>query len=183
MNGSVIIIILLILFPVFLIVWNRQRCKGKMLCLILKKDKSLDVKLCQLQSDFVIYEDRAFDVYPDFIRLARFPMGWPAMLQELVPASLYLEEDAVPLNWIDLDKRHVRSMELKAALSENFFGKLVHETVSEVGGKGFNWKKVLPILLLIVGLGGLAVIFILNKGSCAGVPATQGFIDILVRMV
>jgi len=170
------------LFPVFLIMWNRQRCKGKMLCLILKKDKSLDIKLCQLWSDFVIYEDRAFDVYPDFVRIARYPMGWPAMLQELVPCALYLEEDAVPLDWIRLDQRHVRSMELKSALDENFFKKLVHETAEEMSTKSFNWRKVLPIVLLVIGLGGLAAILFLGKGACSS-SAPSGLIDTFVRMV
>ena len=164
--------------------WNRQRCKGKMLCLILRKDKSLDIKLCQLWSDFVVYNDRAFDVYPDFVRIARFPMGWPAMLQEMVPCSEYLEEDAVPLDWINLDKRMFRSMELKASLDENFFKKMIHETINETGGKGFNWRKVLPIALLVVGLGGLGFILFLNKGSCAGPAAPAGLIiDTLIRMV
>ena len=29
-----------------------------------KKDKSLDSRLCELWNDFVIYGDRAYDVYP-----------------------------------------------------------------------------------------------------------------------
>ena len=151
-TGPLLLLITILLLPAFLIIWNRQRCKGKMLCFMLRKDKSLDVSLCKLWNDFVIYHDRAFDVYPDFVRLARFPMGWPSALQELVPSALYLEEDAIPLDWINLDDRKVRSMELRSSLDENFFRKMIHETTYEGGGISFNWRRALPFVLIALAL-------------------------------
>jgi hypothetical protein len=142
--------------------WNRQRVKGRLLCIITRKDKSVDVRLCELRNDFVISGDRAYDVYPDFVRVGKFPMGWPAFLQELVPVALYDEEDAIPLDWVSLDNRLERSMELRAALDENWLRKLVQEAAAE-GGMRFNWRKVLPILLIGIGLIGL--VFILMQGG------------------
>lgn len=158
MNVGVIALIITFLIPLVVIIWNRQRVKGKMLCYFVKKDKSVDGRLCELRSDFVIYKDRAYDVYPDFVRVARFPLGWPPFLQELVPCCLYDEEDAIPLDWIHLDRRLERAMELKAALDENWLKELVHETAAEARGFQLNWKKVIPIALLIIGVGGLIVV-------------------------
>ena len=168
MNAGVLVLIVTVMVPLFVIAWNRSRVKGRMLCYFIKKDKSLVGKLCQLQSDFVIYEDRAYDVYPDFIRITRFPMGWPAMLQELVPSALYDEEDAIPLDWIDLDNRLERSMNLRSALEENWVRKLVHEAATE-GGGGFklNWRKILPIGLIAIGIIGLVVLLSSGGFSCA----------------
>lgn len=141
-----------------------------MLCFFLKKDKSVQTVLCALFNDFVIYQERAYDVYPDFIRLSRFPMGWPPFLQELVPAGLYLEEDGVPLDWVTLDQRKVRAMELKSALDENFFRKMVHETAQDAASGGINWRKILPIALLVIGVLGLIALFV--AGNFLGKPST-----------
>ena len=119
-------------------------------------------KLCALENDFVIYEDRAYEVYPDFVRITRFPMGWPAMLQELVPTLLYDEEDAIPLDWIDLDNRLERSMNLRSALEENWVRKLVHEAATEGAGFKINWRKVIPIALIAIGVIGLVSLLLLR---------------------
>lgn len=163
MNLGAFVLIITICVPLLLIMWNRQRVKGKILCVIVRTDKSVVMKLCELMHDFVLFEDRAYDVYPDFVRLTRFPMGWPAMLQELVPTALYDEEDAIPLDWIDLGQRLESSMNLRSALEENWIRKLVHEAATE-GGGGFriNWRKVLPIALMAIGAIGLVVLLFLR---------------------
>ena len=165
MNPGAVALILTIAFPLFMVMWNRQRVKGKILCFFVRKDKSVIGMLCELRNDFVIFEDRAYDIYPDFVRVARFPMGWPAMLQELVPSALYDEEDAIPLDWIDLDNRLERSMNLRSALEENWVRKLVHEAATEGTGSKINWRKILPIGLMILGAGGLVVLLVMG-GSC-----------------
>lgn len=165
MSSPVILLIMIIGTPVFLMFWNKFRTHGKMLCYFLRKDKSIVGGLCVLKSSFVIWTDRAFDVYPDFIRVARFPMGWPSLLQELVPCALYDEEDAVPKDWITLESPKDRSMEVRAALDENWLRKLVQEAAREGGGFQFNWRRVLPIALVIVGVIGL--IYILMSKGCS----------------
>jgi len=164
MQGPVVMVFTFIFGLLSLIMWNRQRVKGRMLCFFIRKDKSVVQSLCELKSDFVIYKDRAYDVYPDFVRIIKFPMGWPAFLQELVPSSLYDEEDAIPLDWIDLDSRLERSMQLRSALEENWVRKLVHEAAVEGGGAGINWRRVIPIVLIAIGIIGL--LFIMARGGC-----------------
>lgn len=133
--------------------------------LILRKDKSVKPSLGELVDDFVFWGNRAYDVYPDFVRIALYPMGWPALFQEPIPSSLYLEEDAVPLDWVTLDTRYVRSMELRAALDENFLRKLVHESVQEGQKLPFNVRKWLPMAILGIGAAGLIVMIVL-RGGC-----------------
>jgi len=168
MAGPVAMIIMLFIFPFILILYNRHKVKGKILGIIVKKDKSVLPKLCELKKDFLIFQDRAYEVYPDFVRVSRYPMGWPAALQELVPALLLDEEDRVPLDWIHLGKRQGSAMELRSALDENWVRKLVEETAREgamLGG--INWRKVFPFILLGLGIVGLVAIFILRSKAGA----------------
>lgn len=163
MDLGVFALIITIAAPLLLMLWNRQRVKGKILCVMVRKDKSTVMRLCELRNDFVIFEERAYDVYPDFVRLTRFPMGWPAMLQELVPSSLYDEEDAIPLDWINLNSRKESSMNLRSALEENWVRKLVHEAATEgSSGLKLNWRKIIPIALIILGAIGLVIMFVLR---------------------
>lgn len=159
MNGGLVILLMFMVGGLFLMFWNKARVAGRMLCYFIRKDKSVVGKLCELKSDFVIYKERAYDIYPDFVRFTRYPSGWPPILQESVPVSLYDEEDAIPLNWINLDNRLERSMALRAALDENWMRKLVQEAAAEGGGIRINWRKILPIALIVIGIVG--VIFIL----------------------
>jgi len=173
MTGPLVLFIMMLMMPIALILWNKNRIKGKMLCYILKDDKSVTPKLCELRDDFVIYENYAFDVCPDLVRVARFPTGWPSFVQELVPCALYDIKNALPLNWINLKAADYRSMEVRSALDENWLRKLVHEAATEgapqSGGFGkINWKKVLPIMLLVGGVIGFIVISRMGGGGIFG---------------
>ncbi len=159
MSLGVLSLVITLFIPFMVILWNRQRVKGKILCYFVRKDKSVLGRLCEVRSDFIVFGDRAYDIYPDLVRVARYPMGWPAMFQELVPSALYDEEDAIPLDWINLSQRKESSMNLKSALDENWIKKLVHESASEGGGFKINWRKVIPIALVL--LGGLGLIMLL----------------------
>lgn len=164
MIGVLILLFLTIGAPVALIMWNKMRIRGKMLCYFARKDKSVVGAMCELRSSFVIWQDRAYDVYPDFVRISRFPSGWPAVLQEAVPASLYDEEDALPKDWISLGTPKEGSLSLRAALDENWIKKLVSETAPESGFK-FNWRKVLPIAFIGIGVIGLIFILTMSGGG------------------
>ena len=162
MLNSTFLLFIVALLPFLILYYNKRKVKGKMLCYFLRKDKSIRGALCSLRSDFVIWEDKAYDVYPDFVRLTRYPTSWPSIFQEIVPACLYLEEDAVPLDWVNLDKWLERAMEFRAALDENWLKKLVQETAPE-GGFKFNLKKMLPILLIAAGVIGFIVIYMMRR--------------------
>jgi len=163
MSGPVFLLVVIIGIPVVAMFWNKMRTRGKILGVFVRKDKSVEMVLCKLYNDFVFYKDRAYEIWPDFVRVSRFPSGWPGPLQELVPIALYDEEDAIPLDWINIDQRQIRAMELKAALDENWLAKLVHETIAEGGvGFKFNFRKWLPILIIVVGVVGLVAMLILR---------------------
>ncbi len=168
MQSLIMAVLVTILLPTLIIMYNRQRVKGKLFCHYLRKDKSIAHVLCELRGAFVIWKmgmySRAYDVYPDMVRLGRYPMGWPKMLQELVPEALYDEDDAIPKDWVNLEAPKEGSMKLHAAQEERWVQKVSHEVSASETGQGFNWRKVLPILLLIVGVGGL--ILVLTMKGC-----------------
>lgn len=154
----------IILTVLILIAYNKVRVRGKLLCYFLRDDKSVNPELCKLQDDLVIHGNRGYDVCPDVVRVMKFPTGWPWILQELIPAALYDEEDAVPLNWVTLEKVMESAMNIKSALEENWIRKLVHEQEREAGG-GFklNWRKIFPIILMAGGAIGL--IYLISRGG------------------
>jgi len=171
MQQSIVMLVTFVVGLLFIIMWNRQRVKGKVLGMIVRKDRSVLPKLLQLSDDFIIWGTRCYELYPDFVRICRFPMGWPAFMQELVPAVLLDEEDRVPLDWIHIDNRQGSAMELRAALDENWLRKLVEESAKEPGGSGkFNFKKALPIILIAVGAIGLIALFYFKNKSKAAPP-------------
>jgi len=171
MYGPIAMMIIILIMPVFLIFWNKNKIKGKMLCYMLKDDKSVMPKLCELRDDFVIYDSYAYDVCPELVRVTRFPAGWPSFLQELVPCGLYDVKNALPLNWVTLKPAEWRSMEVRSALDENWIRKLVHEASTEgassggiFGGK-LSFKKMLPIILVI---GGVVGFYFISKSGGLG---------------
>lgn len=161
MPGAVVTILAVVLGLAGLTFWNKYRVKGKMLCYFARKDKSVTGQLCELRSSFVIWKDRAYDVYPGFVRVARFPMGWPSILQELVPAALYDEEDALPKDWVTLETPKEGSLSLRSALEENWVKKLVQEAAAE-GGIGINWRRMWPLAAIAVGAVGLILMMVLR---------------------
>ena len=167
MLGAMVMMVTFILGLLMIIFWNRGRVKGKVLGFIVRRDKSVLPKLLELKDDFIIWGTRAYYCYPNYIRICRFPMGWPAFLQELIPSLLIDEECVDPLDWVNLQEvtdQKKRAMNVKAGLDENWLRKLVEESSKESGsGSKFNWKKVLPILLIGAGIIGLFVILVVSK--------------------
>ena len=164
LSGPVVLLFTILLVPLGLILYVKQKTKGKMLCFFVREDKSLVGRLCELRDDFIIHQNLAYEVYPDFVRVSRYPMGWPSFFTEIVPTALYDERDAIPLDWVNIDQRLERAMELRAALDENWLRKLVHEAAPE-GGLGINLKKLFPIALLVIGIAGVVVIYMMQRGG------------------
>lgn len=167
--GPMVILFVFIIGGALVIFWNKRRIRGKMLCFFLQGDIYLKPALCEFQDDFVFYGDHAYDIYPQRVRLTRFPAGWPSILQEIVPTALYDVANGIPLNWNDLPDQkdaRLRAMNIKSALGENAIRKLVQEAATEGGpGGGFrlNWRKVLPIVLIVGGL--IGFVFIMRGGG------------------
>jgi len=163
-TGPIILLLVIVVLPVGIILWTRQRVKGKVLGAIVRKDKSVLFKLLELRDDFVIWENRAYELFPALVRIALFPIGFPRFLQEIVPTVLLDEEDRLPLDWVNIDNREGSAMELKAALEENWVRKLVQEAAAESGsGFQFNLKKMLPIGIILLGVIGLGVMLFLRS--------------------
>lgn len=165
MNPLVVMLMVIVMFPGLLMMWNKQRTRGKVLGFFCNKDKSLASQLCELRDAFVIYGHSAYDIYPDLVRVYRFPQGWPTFFQETVPAILYDEDDAIPKDWITMEKPKDSAMKLRAALDPNWVRMFVQEAskVDSAGGFHFNLRKALPVILIGIGIIGLVVMLVLRS--------------------
>lgn len=170
MLGPIILIATIILFPFILIMWNKARCKGKVVGVIARGDIWVQTVLCELMDDYIVFNGRGYEMHPKLARLTAFPGGWPKALQETLPTFLLREDDAIPLDWINLGERRVSSTEIGTSLDPNIYRILVKEgaRVADGDSKGFsfNWKKALPFILIAVGiLGFVALQYFKNSGG------------------
>lgn len=172
LTGPLVMFLVLVIGLAVIMFWNKMRVRGKIACFFLRGDTYMKGSLCEYHQDFVMYEERAYDLYPQRCRFTRFPSGWPSLLQEIVPCALYDYDNAIPLDWtnppVQLDAK-LRAMNVKSALMENMLRKMVEEASREagaVGGFRFNWRKALPIILIVGGI--IGFILITRAGGLGG---------------
>lgn len=146
-----------------LFIFVRLRVAGKMLCLMLEEDKSLLPRLYPVQGDFVYVGDEGYYVYPSRVRLVRYPLGWPRFMQEIVPCALYERGNAEPLEWIELGKRYVSSVEVGAAMEPRWLANVV-KGIREAAPS--RLEKMLPLLSVTLGvICMLLMFFLMSKMS------------------
>jgi len=153
---AVVMLTVLILFPLALILIMRQKVVGKMLCFFLEEDKSIRAKLLKVKGDFVPFEGEAYLVKAERVRLIRYPMGWPSILQQTIPASQYHRGQVDPQNWIDLSQKGVSATEVGAVLEPTWMANIVRG-IQQKDSKT-RLEKAMP--LITIGLGGLSLILI-----------------------
>lgn len=176
-NNMIPMLILVILFPFLMIIFNKVRTNGKVLLVIAKEDRSVAFKLNKPDYElFVHYNRRAYQLNTNFARLTRYPFGWPGFMQEVVPAFLLDEAYRDPLNWVDLENRVANSLELGSALDENWIAKIVQESSKDASLTAKKWslKKALPFIIIGAGIIGLVVMFLL-KSKTAAPPTAMDF--------
>lgn len=169
MIGPVIMIATFVLAPFIIILWNKSRTKGKVVAVITRGDLWAQITLCQMQDDYIMFNGKGYEVHPKLARLIAFPGGWPKFLQETLPGFLLREDDGIPLDWVNLGERKLSSTETGVNLDPNIYRILVREGAKDGGAQssgGFNWKRVLPIILIIVGvIGFIAFQYIKGQGG------------------
>ena len=176
MLGPIAMLLILVIGATALIFWNKKRIKGKILCSFLSGDIYLKTALCEYRESFVFYDGKAYDLYPNRLRITRFPAGFPDILRETLPTALYDVANGIPLDWknppTQLDAK-LRSMNIKSALMENKIRQMVDEATREGGsatGGKINWKKIMPIMLVVGG----AIGFIYIMQSSGGIGGLFG---------
>jgi len=170
--GPIAMFLVLVIGAVALIFWNKKRIKGKILCSFLSGDIYLKTALCEYQESFVLYDGKAYDLYPDRLRITRFPSGFPDIFRETLPAALYDVANGIPLDWKNPPTQSdakLRSMNIKSALMENKIRQMVDEATRESssgGGGKINWRKILPIMLVVGGV--IGFIYIMQSSGGIG---------------
>jgi len=174
-SSIVMMLMVLILAPVMFYLYTKFRVVGKMGCFFLEKDKSITFKLYKVRGPHVEVGDEIYGVNPKNIRFIRFPFGWPAVLQQIVPVSLYQREDYQPLdindpiNWAHLIPSKDNAIEISAVLEPRWLAAIVRGT-KEGAPEQTRFQRMVPALTL--GLAGACLIFIfyliMKMGGLAG---------------
>ena len=164
MSGIISFLFTIILGCFLVFLWNQRRTIGKILVLFLEGDKYVRVCLLPVRGDFVMdfKTGEAYYIFPERVRLIRFPIGWPSILsfmQQIVPCVEYVRGDGEPLNWNKPAERTVSSKEVGAAMEPEWLSNLVRG-YREAEGGGSKWQRMLPVLGLGIGLITLILIFV-----------------------
>lgn len=172
MIAPIILIACFVLAPFIIILWNKSRVKGKVIAIITRGDLWVQMSLCAMADDYIMYNGKGYECHPKLARLMSFPGGWPKALQETLPAFLIKEDDGVPLDWVRIGCRQVSSTEIGVNLDPNIYRILVREGSKEGSGgasvSGFNWKRALPVLLIAIGIIGFLAFQYWRKQSGGG---------------
>ena len=148
MEGVTFFVLFCVVIPVFIFFWNQNRTAGKVLAFILEEDKSVKISLYSIRGDFVLVGDEGYYIFPDRVRLTRYPGGWPTMLQQIVPVVLYNRGDAEPLDWNKLIKRTVSATEVGSAMEPEWLKNIVRG--AREGSKGDKTQRV--FLMVSIGI-------------------------------
>ena len=152
-----VMILTVVLFPLVMMIAIRQRVANKMLCIFLVKDKSLRPKLLPIEGDFVKYDGEAYNVDGDFIRMVRYPLGWPKLFQQVVPSALYMLGTHEQKDWVTVTGKGVSAREVGVTLQPYW----MEQMVSGTRGKPLQtrWEKMAPMLAVVIG--GLCLLIML----------------------
>jgi len=166
--APILLIIVICFAPVAAILWNKSRTKGRVFCPILRGDAWVEMVLCEVIGSYIHFNGKGYECHPQLVRICAYPSGWPKFLQENIPSFLLNETDGIPLDWRNPRSPVDSSIEIGTNLEPNIYSLVVREAAKLPGapGQGFNIKKALPIILVMVGvLGLLAVFYFKNKGA------------------
>ncbi len=151
-----VMVLTIVFFPICMILVMRHKTVGKMVCFFLEKDKSIRAKLLTVEGDWVRLGKETYQVVPERVRLIKYPMGWPSILQQTVPASQYQRTKATPLDWVDLSQKGASAIEVGAVMEPTWFAHLVRGHQDQ--DKKTKLEKMFPLLAL--ALGGLTLVMI-----------------------
>ena len=171
MEGLLFTLWIMLLGPVVMFFFLRRRLAGKMLCLMLEKDRSAKNILVRVDGDFVSIDGDKYFVNTEAVRLIRYPGGWPTPLQHVLPTCLYHRDGAQPIDWNTLTEITQSAREVTAALDPHIFSAIVRGTREGSTSTTGNLR------LIFIVLGGIGIItlltlfYVLSKVSSLDLPS------------
>jgi len=132
------------------------KCSGRILCWFLEEDISAVPELNKIVEDFIISRDGMYDIEPEKVRLIRYPMGWPRLLQQIIPCVLFERGNALPLDWVRLRGDRESAREIRAVLDEVWMRNLIKGAKESTTGGRF--EGMLP--WLTIGISGVCLLMI-----------------------
>jgi len=143
LSGIVFIMFLFVGFPLIMYFFVKFRTIGKMGCFVCEKDKYLVFKLRKVKGPFWEDGNEVYGINPKRVRLLRYPFGWPAFTQQVLPCALYQREDhnpldiINPLDWNSLKPSKESAIEVGAALEPRW----LEQIARGVSGQGMGITK------------------------------------------
>lgn len=153
----------------------RQRTANKILCWFLEADKTAIPRLLKKASaEMIIYEGDRYGYEEEVVRWVRYPSGFPAIFQVVIPCILYQRGRYSPLNWIELGQAGASSKEVGAVLEPHWMANIVRGT-REGTPVQTRWDRFGPMLTLgIAALTFVMMLFIISK-----ILAIESTLDVL----
>jgi len=151
-------------------VWVRFSTNNKVFCWFLEGDRSARVKLLKIvDNDFVVYGGDKYGVDPEYVRMVRYPMGWPPFFQIPVPCVMFEVGRFSPVNWIDCGEPGASSKEVAAVLDPHWMSLIVKGTKA---GQITADKNMRNLLMLAAGasvIGMVTMFYLITKvGNLTG---------------
>jgi len=143
-------------FPVLYSQLIARRIKGRLLGIIITKDKLLSFKLLKTtvklgEGEFVQDGEDTWIIRAPKVKLTKYPVMTPKMLQgfqQTVPCLLLLRGRTEPLDWEDPESGEMSSKELTKVLDPHLMNNLIEGAKEE--GSATSAPKSLKTLLTIV---------------------------------
>ena len=177
---------MILVTPVALLLFQRHRLAGKMLCFFMEKDKSLVPRLLKVQGPLVKFKGETYSVNPKRIRSIRYPTGWPASLQTVLPCGLYQREDfhpediIQPTDWVNLDPSKDSAVEVDSVLSPRWLA--MFASSAQGGAAGEVPKNLKLMLMLTLGIVVITLIFLFYvMTKIGGVGGSVSDLETLIR--
>ena len=167
------VVVLVLIFGIFgfFSIYPRFVTNGKMLCVFVEGNRTAQIKLLKVRDDLVTFgaDKDKYGVDGNYVRLVRYPMGWPSFFQVTVPCVIYEMGRFDPLNWLNLGEPGASSKEVGAVLDPFWLSLIVKGTKA---GQ-LTQDKVTRILLIattaLVGVGIILMLYVVIKmGSLQG---------------
>ncbi len=161
MEGILLTIITVVLGPIAVFFWMRVKVNGKILCWVLGEDRTAKPRLCKVAGDYVTIGDDRYLVDADAIRLVRYPTGWPVWLQQVVPACIYVEGNADPIDWVTQQPMSRSAKELAAILDPEWLRAIVRGTRESASQAIPGGLKAMVMISAGAAVGGIVLMFYL----------------------
>lgn len=149
----------------------KMRTVGRLGVFMLEKDKHVNFMLRKVKGPHWSDKNETYGVDPKRVRLVRYPFGWPAIFQQVIPCALYQREHYQPLDiiqpidWNSLKSANVNATEVGTVLDPMVLVSIL-KGASGAAPTTSRFQRMFPMLM--VGLCTVILLFLFYLLSKVG---------------